>query len=64
MRGGICPHKLSLGDGMGFDNDWEVAKIQHEGLIPTQNHFFSIHAEYETEFAFSFKNSEVCSNVL
>ena len=51
--------------GAGFDRGWEVAKIsQHTGLIPTQNHFFGIHAEYESEFAFSFKNSEVYSNVL
>ena len=35
------------------------------GLIPTQNCFISsIHAEYETEFLLSFKNSEVSSNVL
>ena len=41
--------------------DLEVAKIQCMELIPTQNRFFSIHTEYETEVAFSFKNSEVCS---
>ena len=28
-----CPGDL------GFDRGWEVAKIQHTGLIPTQNHF-------------------------
>ena len=43
---------------------WGVAKIQHAELIPTQNHFSGIHTEYETEFAFSFEKSEVCSNVL
>ena len=42
----------------------EVAKIQHMGLIPSRNHFFSIHTDNETEFAFSFKNSEVCGNAL
>ena len=41
-----------------------MAKSQHTELIRTQNRFFGIHTEYETEFAFSFKNSEVCSNVL
>ena len=25
-----CP-----GEGVGFDRGWEVAKIQHTGLIPT-----------------------------
>ena len=41
-------------------------KIQHMGLIPTKKCFFVIHTEYETEFVFSFKNSEVDSirNVL
>ena len=47
-----------------FDRGWEFAKIQYRGLIPTQNCFFGIHTEYGTEFAFSFKNSEVCSDVL
>ena len=48
----------------GSDRGWEVAKIQQTGLILTQNRFFGIHTECETEFAFSFKNSEVCSNAL
>ena len=61
-RARICPHKLS--QGAGIDKGCEVTKIQHAGLISTQNPFFGIHTEYETEFAFSFKNSEVCSNVL
>ena len=34
----------------GFDRSWEAAKIQHTGLIPTQNRFFSIHIQHETEF--------------
>ena len=51
--------------GPGFDKGWEVAKIHHTGLIPeSQNRFFGIDTEYETEFAFSFKNREACSYVL
>ena len=49
--------------GLGFDRGCEAAEIQHTGLIPIQNRFLGIHTEHETEFAFSFKNSEVCSNV-
>ena len=59
---GICPHKLSRGSG--FHKGWEVARIQHTGLIPTQNRIFSINTEYEAEFAFRFKNREVCITVL
>ena len=61
-QGSGFANKLSWGPG--FDRGWEIAKIQHTGLIPTQNRFFGIYTECETEFAFSFKNSEVCRNVL
>ena len=50
--------------GPGFDRGWEVAKIQHTGLIPTQNRFFGIHIYMKQNFLFNFQNSEVCSNVL
>ena len=40
--------------GAEFDRGWEVGKIQHTGLIPTQNRFFRIHTKYETELALSF----------
>ena len=38
---------------------WEVAKFKHTGMFSTQHRFFCIHTEHETDFAFSFKNSEV-----
>ena len=51
--------------GQNLTGAGNLQKIrQHMGLIPTQNRFFGIHTEYETEFAFSFKKSEVGSNVL
>ena len=63
-RGPVFAQTNYSGGGAGSDRGWEVAKIQHMGLIATQNQFFGIHTEYGTEFAFSFKDSEMCSNVL
>ena len=40
---GLCPHKLSR----------KAAKIQYTGLIPTQNRFFGVHTECETDFLLS-----------
>ena len=51
--GRALPTQIVLGGGGVFDRGWEVAKIQNTGLIPTQNSFFGIHTENETEFAFS-----------
>ena len=41
-----------------------AGKLQNStyGADSYSNRFFGIHTEYETEFAFSFKNSEVCGN--
>ena len=45
------------GGGGEFDRGWTVAKIRLTGIVPTQNCFFGIHTEYETEFSFSFNPS-------
>ena len=59
------------GGGLGFvhinypaGGGLESCQNPRKLLIPTQNRFFSIHREYETEFVFSFKNREVCNSVL
>ena len=64
MPGGLALPTQIVPGGTGFDRGWEVAKIRHTGQIPNQNRFFGIHTEYETEFAFSFKDCKVFSNVL
>ena len=52
---GICPHKMSRGQDLTGAGKFQKFNIQG---------FFGIHTEYETEFAFSFKNSEVSSYAL
>ena len=37
----------------GFHRGLEVAEIQHKRLIPTENHFYGIHTEFETNLPFS-----------
>ena len=66
MPGGwALPTQIVLGGGgRDLTGTGKLQKLQLAGLIPTQNRFFGIHTEYETEFAFSFKNGEVCSKFL